>query len=92
MSEKDKQIFQSSNKFWICDTLFDVGDNKVRDHYHITGKYRDSVHWSCNIILGLTKKVPVTFHNLRGYDSHLIMDEISTFDVKVNAIPNGLEK
>ena len=32
------------------------------------------------------------FHNLRGYDSHLIIKYISKFDVKVNVMPNGLEK
>ena len=32
------------------------------------------------------------FHNLRGYDSHLIFKELSKFDVKINLIPNGLEK
>ena len=46
MSEKDKQVFQSSNKCWICDKLFDVGDNEVRDHCHITEKYRGFIHWS----------------------------------------------
>ena len=44
MSEEDKQRFQSSNKCWICDKLFDVGDNEVRDHCHITGKYRSSAY------------------------------------------------
>ena len=47
---------------------------------------------SCNINLGLTKNVPVIFHNLRGYNSHLIIKEIGKFDVGVSAIPNGLEK
>ena len=32
------------------------------------------------------------FDNLRGYDSHLIMREISKTDEKVNVKPNGLEK
>ena len=32
------------------------------------------------------------FHDLRGYDSHLIIKEISKFDVKVSVILNGLEK
>ena len=40
----------------------------------------------------MTKKIPVIFHNLRGYDIHLIIKEISTFDVKVSVIPNRLEK
>ena len=54
MSENSEQIFQSSNKSWICDKLFDVVDNKVRDHCHITGKYRGSARCSCNVNLKLT--------------------------------------
>ena len=40
----------------------------------------------------MTKNVPLIFHNLKSYDSHLIIKEIGIFDVKVNIIPNGLEK
>ena len=40
----------------------------------------------------MTKKVPVIFHNLRGYDSHLIFSELNKFDVKISVIPNELEK
>ena len=40
MPEKDEQRFQSDNKCWICNELFDVRNNKVRDHCHVTGKYR----------------------------------------------------
>ena len=53
-----------------------AADDKVRDHDHVTGKYRDSAHWSCNINLKLTIKIPVMFHNLKGYDSHLFMQKI----------------
>ena len=58
----------------------------------MTGKFRGAAHGSCNIILQLTKKVPVIFHNLRGYESHLIFSELDKFDVKISVIPNGLEK
>ena len=64
----------------------------MRDHCHITGKYKCSAHWSCNINLRLTKKIPIIFHHLRGYDSHLIMQETGKFDKKISVIPNGLEK
>ena len=87
-----KKRFQSINKCWICHKLFVAGDNKVRDHDRVTGKYRDSAHCSYNINLKLTKKVPVLFHDLKTYGSHLVMQEIVKFDVKVSAIPNGLEK
>ena len=32
------------------------------------------------------------FHNLKGSDSHLIFKELSTFNVKISVVPNGLEK
>ena len=91
-SAKEEERFQLTNSCWICDKLFDVGDDKVRDHCHITGKYSGAAHWNSNINLNLSKKIPVIFHNLRGYDSHLIIKEISQFNVKVSIIPNGLQK
>ena len=92
MSPEEDEIFQLSNKCWICDKLFDTIDEKVRDHCYISGKLRGAAHFSCNANLKKTKKVPVIFHNLRGYDSHLIIKEISNFNIKVSVIPNGLEK
>ena len=89
MTEEEEQ-FQSSNICWICEKL--IEDEKVRDHCLITGKFRGTAHWSCNINLQLTKKVPVIFQNLKGYDSHLIFYELKKFDVKFDVIPDGLEK
>ena len=66
ITAEDEARFQSSNKSWICDKLFDFGDKKVRDHCHVTGKYRDSTRWSCDVNLKLTKKVLVIFHNFLG--------------------------
>ena len=92
MSVEEEEKIQLSNKCWICDKLFDLVDEKVRDHCHISGKFRGAAHFSCNANLKISKKVPVIFHNLRGCDSHLIIKEISNFDVQVDVIPNGLEK
>ena len=67
-------------------------DEKFRDNCHVTERFRDAAHWSCNINLQLTKKVSVLFRNLRGYDSHLIFYELKKSDVKTDVIPNRLEK
>ena len=58
----------------------------------MAGKFGGAAHGSCNINLQLTKKVPVIFHNLEGYNSHLIFNELDKFDVKIIVIPNGLGK
>ena len=92
MTEEEEHLFQQSNSCWICKKRIDSEDEKVRDHCHITGKFRGSVHWDCNINFQLTKKIPVIFHNLKGYDSHLIFSELHKFSLKVDVIPNGLEK
>ena len=91
MTGKEEEQFQSSNICWICEKHIDNDDERERDCY-IAGKYRGAAHWSCSINLQLTKKVPVIFHNLRGYDSHLIFCELNKFDVKIDVIPNRLEK
>ena len=83
---------QQINSCWICKKLIDNDEEKVRDHCHVTGKFRGAAYWDCNINFQLTKKVPVIFHKLRGYDSHLIFSGLDKFDAKVIVIPNELEK
>lgn len=54
-------------------------DIKVRDLCHITRNFRGSAHQDCNLRLRIKpeeKKIPAIFHNLRGYDSHFIIQEI----------------
>ena len=91
MSEEEEE-FQSSNTCWICEKLIDNDDEKFRDYCPITRKFRVAAHWSCYINLQLTKKVRVTFHNLRSYVSHLIFCELNKFDVKTDVVANRLEK
>ena len=92
MSEEEEQLFQQSNSCWFCKKLIDNDEEKLRDHCHVTSKFRGAVHWDCSINFQLTKKVPIIFHNLRGYGSHLIINELNKFDEKISVIPNGLEK
>ena len=90
ITEKEEENFGSNNTCWICEKL--IEDEEVRDYCLITGKHRGAAHWSCNVNLKLTKKIFIIFHNLKGYGSHLIMNVIRKFNVKIDVIPNGLEK
>ena len=72
MSEEQEYLFQQSNNCWICKKLIDNNDEKVRDHCHITGRFRGAAQWDCNINFQLTERIPVIFHNLKGYNSHLV--------------------
>ena len=92
MTKKDNEDFENSTKCWIYDNDYIDNDVKVTDRCHITGKYRASTHRGCNIIVKLNYKIPVVFHNLRNYDSNLIMQELGKFSLKTNVIPTGLEK
>ena len=91
MAKEVNDDFKNSIKCWICDNDYVDNDIKVRDHCHITRKYRGSVHRDCNMNLKLNHKILVVFHNLKNYDSHLIMQELGKLSLKINVIPNGLE-
>ena len=92
MTEKEENLFQKGNNCWICKKLINKDDEKIRDHCHVTGKFRGATHWECNINFQLTKKIPVILHNLKGYDGHLIFSKFNKFDVKINVVTNGLKK
>ena len=51
ITKKDDEDSENSTKCWICDNDYIDGDVKVRDHCHITGKYRGSAHRDCNIFI-----------------------------------------
>ena len=60
-----KQFLKSMSTAKMCEKLIDNDDEKVRDHCHVTGIFRCAAHWSYNMNLQLTKKVPIVFHSLR---------------------------
>ena len=92
MTKKYNEDFKNSTKYWICDNDYIAGDVKVRDNFHITEKNRGSSHRDCNVKVKLNYEIPVVFHNLKNYDSHLDMQQLGNFNFKINVIPYGLEK
>ena len=66
----------------ICDNDYVDNDVKIRIHCHINRKYRDSAHRDCNINLKLNQKIIVY--------SHLIMQELCKFSLKINVRSNGI--
>ena len=44
MSEEEEHLFRQSNGCWICEKLIDYENEKVRDHCHVTGKFRGAAH------------------------------------------------
>ena len=49
MTKKGNEDFESSTKCWICDNDYINGNVKVKDHRHISRKYRNSGNRDCNI-------------------------------------------
>ena len=61
MTAENNKDFKNSSQCWICDNDYVDNDAKVRDHFHINGKYRGSAHRGCNIKLKLKQKVKLSY-------------------------------
>ena len=109
MTENDELRFKQMDEYHICGNRYTDKDVRVRDHCHITLKFRGSAHRECKVKLRIKPKdikIPVIFHNLRGYYSHFIMQQIGEIaknrayinkkgekhHLKINAIPNNMEE
>ena len=101
MTAEDIKDFEEATECSICGKQ--LGPDRVRDHDHMTGKFRGAAHNRCNLQYRMLKKfnpeedeafvIPVIFHNLRGYDSHLIMEKLGTYKKRaITVIPNTMEK
>ena len=109
MAKDDVTRFKHADKCHICDIKF--GDNDVcfRDYCTITGRFRGASHkeYSQKMQITLTNlKIQVVFHNLKGYDSNFLMQQIGEIANKhtytnekgkeiplmINAIPNNMER
>ena len=86
--ENEKEFINASN-CWICGEY--MGNDRVRDHCHFTGKFRGAACNSCNLKLRRQNNISVFFHNLAGYDSHLFIKRLGITEGKIECIPNNQE-
>ena len=93
--KEETKRYKEETKCWICKEEFDdkdINKRKVRDHCHFTGRYRGATHSLCNLQYKKPKFIPVVFHNLSGYDSHLFIKNIGFTEGNIDCIPNNEEK
>ena len=94
--------FKKAHQCHICEHDFTSFDEKVRDHDHLDGKFRGAAHSSCNLKYRWSKlnplgkygfKIPVIFHNLHGYDSHLLMEAFGKYKNRIlSCVATNCEK
>ena len=87
LTKKQWKKYKKATKCHICYKPFKLRDPKVRDHCHYTGLYRGPAYSLCNLRYKIPSYIPVVFHNLSGYDSHLFIRELGahTSDMEVIA-------
>lgn len=84
--------FKHAKVCYLCGEKFGKGsEKKVWDHCHTTGVFKGAAHSKCNFVQS-DYVLPVVFHNLQGYDGHLLIREakLKGFDPRV--IPTSGEK
>ena len=102
MSEEEELSFKQAEICYACKEklvyMKELGskkiltDDRVRDHCHLTGKYRGAAHSNCNLKMRTPTFVPVLFHNLEEYDSHLFVKSLGISKGNINCIPKTDEK
>ena len=83
--KEDKENFDC----YICEG--ELGDDKVRDHCHLSGRYRGAAHNKCYLKLRTPNFIPVILHNLEGYDNHLFIKNLGVTEGNINKRYQSLE-
>jgi len=74
----DLEKFNNATHCHVCEKPFAPDNTRLRDHCHLTGRFRGSAHSNCNLNYKDSHCIPIVFHNLFGYDAHFIIKEIAT--------------
>ena len=75
--DEAKRNFEEAVLCKVCQKPLNA--ERVRDHSHFDGSFRNALHAQCNLSYQIRKrdyKLPVILHNLQGYDAHLIMQAV----------------
>jgi len=94
-SAEEDTIRKEATQCVLCNGDFTDENHKVRDHNHRTGKYRGACHTRCNRDYVRNNCSPIFVHNLRGYDSHIILAQAFEIVGKkelIHAIPQSTDK
>ena len=85
----DKLVHDNSTFCHICNE--ELGKDRMRDHYLLSGKFGDAAHEVCNLKYNARKFFPVVFHNLSGNDSHLFIRTLGNSEGDISCIPSNEE-
>ena len=91
LSYEEEIHHEKATKCYVCDCSFTDENCKVHDHCHVLGNYRGAACNKCNLGMTMTRTIPVIFHNLKGYDSHLLLPELGKFNKKISIIPINMQ-
>ncbi|XP_067208470.1 uncharacterized protein, partial [Linepithema humile] len=93
LTREESEKFRSTATCHVCEKPFTPDDTRVRDHCHLTGRYRGAAHSSCNLNYKDSHVIPVIFHNLSGYDAHFIIKDVANaFEGNVELLPLTKER
>ena len=76
MTEENEKDFKNNKVCRFCEK--NIESDKVRDHCHLTGKYRSPAHSKCNIDVTQDQSnfIPFIFHNFSNYNCHLFLKKL----------------
>ena len=76
MTGEDEKDSKNNNICQFCEK--EKLSDKVRDHCHLTGKYRGVAHSTCNINVTQEQSnfIPFLFHNFSNYDCHMFFKKL----------------
>ena len=94
LSTAQQESYENSTICHICEKPFssDRSQKKVRDHCHLTGKFRGAAHMHCNLNYQIPFYIPIVCHNLKNYDGHIFLRELAADHGDIDILPINFEK